>query len=285
MILVTGAGGKTGHAVVRALSASGVDVRAMIRDPGKEAVLRRLGATEIVFADMTVESEVLSGFRNVRAVYLIAPNTHPAEERIGELAIGAAQSAGIEQLVYHSVLHPQTREMPHHWQKLAVEERLFESGLNFTVLQPAAYMQNVAAYWDSILAEGIYRVPYGEGGALSLVDLEDVAAVAARVLTSGEHNHAIYELAGPEALTPAAIAEALNQSLSREVMVELTSLAEWVEEAQAAGTAEYEVDTLKRMFHYYGRYGLRGNPGVLTWLLKRSPTTFTEFLGRLLHTA
>ena len=63
-------------------------------------------------------------------------------------AIRAAQSAGVERFVYHSVLHPQVEIMAHHWQKMRVEEQLFESGLSFTILQPAAYMQNVLAGWD-----------------------------------------------------------------------------------------------------------------------------------------
>ena len=71
-------------------------------------------------------------------LYLIAPNAHPDEPRIGEIAIASARSAGVDQIVYHSVLHPQAREMPHHWQKLAVEELLFGCGTRFTIRLPIA---------------------------------------------------------------------------------------------------------------------------------------------------
>ena len=281
MILVTGAGGKTGEAVVRSLVLRGATVRALIRDPGQAVRLEQLGATEVAVEDLLSASGMARAVEGVRAIYLMAPNMHPEEARIGELAIESARSAGAERLVYHSVLHPQTRAMPHHRRKLAVEEKLLESGLDFTILQPAAYMQNVLAVWDTILSEGRYRVPYGEGGALSLVDLEDVAEVAAKVLTRGGHSDAIYELAGPEALTPAGIARTLSRSLDRPVKAERTPVPEWTEEARARGLDEYALDALARMFHHYDREGLRGNPRVLQWLLGRPPTDFSEFIARV----
>jgi uncharacterized protein YbjT (DUF2867 family) len=181
MILVTGAGGKTGHAVVRELAGRNQRVRALVRRPGQALDLRSLGATEIVVQDLLSAAGMERVVESVHAIYLIAPNMHPEELRIGEIAFTAARTAGVERIVYHSVLHPQTREMPHHWQKLAVEEKLFESGLGFTVLQPGAYMQNVLSYWGTIISEGVYRVPYGEGAALSLVDIEDVDDVNAKM--------------------------------------------------------------------------------------------------------
>ncbi|MFN8458488.1 MAG: NmrA family NAD(P)-binding protein [Anaerolineae bacterium] len=71
------------------------------------------------------------------------PQHAPDEVAIGRAAIAVAKAAGGPRSVYHSVLHPHTEKMPHHWHKLRVEELLFESGLEWTILQPAAYMQNV----------------------------------------------------------------------------------------------------------------------------------------------
>jgi uncharacterized protein YbjT (DUF2867 family) len=171
--------------------------------------------------------------------------------------------------------------MPHHWQKLAVEEMLFESGLGFTILQPAAYMQNVLQYWKEITEEGVYRVPYGERAALSLVDLVDVAEVAATVLTSEEHKGAIYELAGPKALSPHQIADVMSQQLKRKVRSEVIPLNTWVEEARGGGLAGYALDSLTRMFRYYDRHGLVGNSKVLEGLLRRPPRTFLRFVERI----
>jgi uncharacterized protein YbjT (DUF2867 family) len=280
MILVTGAGGKTGHAVVRELAARNENVRALVRRRGQTLDLQSLGATEIVVQDLLSAVGMERVMERVCALYLIAPNMHSEELRIGEIVLTAARTAGVERVVYHSVLHPQTREMPHHWQKLAMEEKLFESGLDFTVLQPGAYMQNVLSYWGTVVSEGVYRVPYGEGAALSLVDLEDVAAVAARVLTSTAHNGAIYELAGPEALSPSDIAQALSECLGRPVKAETISVSQWTKQARASGMERYPLNALSRMFRYYDQYGLKGNPRVLEWLLERQPTTFRQFVER-----
>lgn len=280
MILVTGAGGKTGHAVVRALTARSESVRAQVRRQDQTADLQSLGATQIVAEDLLDPAGMAVAMEGMHAVYLIVPNVHSEEARIGEIAIEAAQTAEVGRFVYHSVLHPQTREMPHHWQKLAVEEKLLESGLDFTILQPAAYMQNVLAYWDTVVSEGMYRVPYGAGAALSLVDLEDVAEVAAKVLTNPEHGGAIYELAGPEALSPAEIALGLSECLGRPVEAASIPVAEWAEQARAAGIGDYPVEALTKMFRYYDRYGLQGNPKVLEWLLGRRSSTFGEVVKR-----
>lgn len=280
MILVTGAGGKTGQAVVEALSDRGAAVRALVRRDEQVPEMAELGADEVVVADLQDPAEMQVAMGGAQSAYLIVPNMHPEEIRIGEVAIAAARNSGVERMVYHSVLHPQTREMPHHWQKLAVEERLFESGLGFTILQPAAYMQNLMPYWNEIVEEGVYRVPYGESAALSLVDLDDVAEVAARVLTTSEFEGAIYELVGPEALSPRQIARRLSARLRREVRAETVSLDDWVEEAHATGLSGYRLESLTAMFSYYDRHGLVGNPQALEWLLSRSPTTFDEFVER-----
>jgi NAD(P)H dehydrogenase (quinone) len=281
MILVTGAGGKTGKAVLRSLGSESGAVRALVKSKGQIPPETRDGVPETVVADLLSLAEMTKAMAEVQAVYLIAPNMHPEEIRIGEVAIAAARDAGVRRIVYHSVLHPQTRQMPHHWQKLAVEERLFESGLDFTILQPAAYMQNVLAFWDEIVEKGVYRVPYGESAALSLVDLEDVAEVAAIVLTEEEHIGATYELVGPEALTPRRIAEVLSRRFGTEVSSESIALDGWAEGARAGGLRGYQLESLSRMFRYYDRYGLIGGSRVLEWLLGRPPTSFHQFVDRI----
>ena len=280
MILVTGAGGKTGQEVLKALSSKGEAVRALVHRQEQVDSASRLGAREVLVADLLDRSGVTSAMEGVRTVYLIAPNMHPEERRIGEAAIASAKNSGVDRIVYHSVLHPQTREMPHHWQKLEVEEMLFGSGLDYTILQPAAYMQNLLPYLDEIMQEGVYRVPYGERAALSLVDLEDIAAVAAKVLTSADHNGATYELAGPEAITPQRVADILSRRLNRVVVCETIPLDTWVVEARAGGLSGYPLESLAKMFTYYDRHGLRGNPSVLEMLLGRQPTSFQEFVER-----
>jgi len=280
MILVTGASGKTGRALIRTLAVKGQAVRALVRRAEQVEPIEALGAEQIIVGNMRDETAMWRAAQGVRAIYHICPNVHPDEIAIGKAATTAAQTAGVKQFVFHSVLHPQTEAMPHHWNKLRVEEALFESGLPYTILQPAAYMQNVLASWDAIVAQGVYSVPYSTQVPLSLVDLEDVAEAAAEVLTAPGHAGAIYELAGPEALTPAAIADALSRGLQRPVHAEQMTIEAWVRSAEESGMGTYPIDTLIKMFRYYDRYGLWGNARVLSDLLGRAPTRFEAFVAR-----
>ena len=73
--------------------------------------------------------------------------------------MAAAQAQGVKRFVYHSVLHPQIEAMPHHWQKMRVEEMLFAAGFEPTILQPTAYMQNILGAWRGVETEGVFRFP------------------------------------------------------------------------------------------------------------------------------
>ena len=282
MILVTGAAGKTGRAVIRALRASGLAVRALVHRPAQAQLVVDSGAQQVVAGDMRIETTMDQAAQGIRAIYHICPNMSPDEVTIGQVTMNAARAAGVEHFVYHSVLHPQTEAMPHHWQKLHVEELLFESGLPFTILQPAAYMQNILASWDTIVEQGTYRVPYAVDTRLGMVDLEDVAAAAAIVLANAGHTGAIYELAGAEVLSQTAVARILEQQLGQPVRAQPVPLEAWERGARASGLGEYQVDTLLQMFRYYERHGFWGNPHVLGWLLGRPPTTFTAFVERII---
>jgi NAD(P)H dehydrogenase (quinone) len=281
MILVTGAGGKTGKAVVRALAAAGAAARVFVRRAELEPTLRACGAAEVVVGDLRSGADLERAARGVQAIYHICPNVHPDEVSIGRAAIAAAQAAQVEHFVFHSVLHPQTEAMPHHWHKLRVEEAIFTSGLPFTILQPAPYMQNVLAGWPAITGRGVYTVPYPTQTRLSLVDLDDVAQAAAKVLVDPGHQGAVYELAGTSPMSQEEVAAGLAEGLGRPVAAVAEPVAAWEQRARAGGLGEAQIATLLQMFDYYARYGLPGNPNVLGWLLGRPPTTFAAFAARV----
>lgn len=277
MILVTGAGGKTGRSVIDALAGQEEPIRAWVRRPQQ---MEGLICADWIAGDMRDAPLWEAACKGVRAIYHICPNLHPAEVAICQLALDAARVAGVEHFVYHSVLHPQTSAMAHHWRKLQCEEAIFASGLPFTILQPCAYMQNVLVYWPSITGQGIYPIPYALDARLSLVDLADVAAVAAKVLTEEGHAGAIYELAGPQPLSQTEIAGLLTAALSRPVRAERVAWDVWESAARQRGMGDEAIEILLAMFRYYDRHGLVGNPNVLGWLLGRPPTPFAELVSK-----
>jgi uncharacterized protein YbjT (DUF2867 family) len=279
MILVTGAGGKTGRTIIRALAKRGAAVRALTRSADTD-----LGASETIIGDMQSPDIWPRAVSGVSAVYHICPNMNPHELSIGRAVIAAAQAAGVNHFVYHSVLHPHIEAMPHHWLKLRVEELLFESGLNYTILQPAAYMQNILAHWPQIVSQGNFPAPYAAEARLSLVHVDDLAQAAAEVLTNpAVHAGATYEIVGTAPLSQIEVANILGRALGRLVQVDVIPLEVWRQQAQQAGLGVYQINTLVKMFEYYQRFGFAGNPAVLTWLLGCAPVSFTEFVEQIVQ--
>lgn len=279
-VLVTGAAGKTGRAIIQALARREVPIRALVHRAEDAAPLQRLGAAEVLAGDMRDAETLRAATLGARAVYHICPNVHPDEVGIGRTALAAARSSGVRQFAYHSVLLPAVEAMPHHWLKHRVEMLLAESGVPFTVLQPCAYMQNLLAQWESIVDLGRLGVPYGVEVQMSLVDLLDVAAAAAIVLTTDGHAEATYELCGPEAISPARAADVFGRHVGRPVRAEKEDVAAWARRARNRGIGEYQTEALVKMFGYYDRHGFTGSPAVLESLLGRRPTSLEEFVAR-----
>ncbi|MEX1143499.1 MAG: NmrA family NAD(P)-binding protein [Anaerolineales bacterium] len=280
-ILVSGAAGKTGLAVIRALAASGAKVNALTRRAEQTQCVSEAGAAHVISGDLADAHLVSKAMEGADAVYLILPNVHPNETALGLIAIKAAKNNGVRSFVYHSVLFPQIEAMPHHWQKLRVEEALVQSGLAFTILQPASYMQNIGPHWEEIKATGLYRVPYSIDADFSLLDLGDVAAAASHCLLEPGHTGATYQLAGPERLTPKEMAREMGHYLGRAVNAIQQPLDEWSESAKAAKLTSYAIETLTKMFLYYDQHGFSGSAQTLEYLLGRRATTFGEYLETL----
>jgi uncharacterized protein YbjT (DUF2867 family) len=280
MILLTGAGGKTGRSLVQALSKV-ESVCAFVRREEHVSGLKSLGAETVIIGNLLDEDAIRLAMEGVRAIYHICPNMNPDEIGIGKLIIREASKAGVEHFVYHSVLHPQTEKMTHHWQKLRVEEMIFESGLTFTVLQPAPYMQNLLSGWKNMIGSGALRMPYSVNSKISFVDLEDVAEAAKIVLTQPNHENATYELAGTPSISHVEVAEIVARVLERDIQAKKEEIGDWrLRVEQNTGMSNYALENLVKMFEYYDQWGLAGNPSVLRWLLNREPTSFEAFIER-----
>ncbi len=280
MILVTGATGKTGQAIVRATAARGMRVRAALHQQNDAAGLRALGASETVVVDLLDRATLERACSGVDVLYHICPNVHPNEVEIGANMLAAAQSAGVGHFYFHSVLHPQIEAMPHHWRKLRVEELLLQSGMSCTILQSTAYIQNLPANLRIDAGGARLIVPYSVEARISLVDLEDVAEVAALLMADERQSGGIYPLVGTDALSQVEVAATLGRLLGREVVAEEMPIEEW--KRKSVNLEAQRMDALVRMFAYYSQHGLSGSTRTLALLLGRAPTSFETVLARLL---
>jgi uncharacterized protein YbjT (DUF2867 family) len=275
MIVVTAAGGRTGAAVVRALWSRGERVRAVVGSRRPRPELTALGA-DVVSADLREAAVVEPLLDGADALYLIWPNFDPGETAGAVGLLAAARRAGVGRVVYHSVLRPQARAMPHHSAKDRVEEVLDASGLRWRVLQPCAYADNLDRQLAEAAATGLFRSPWGLERAQSLVDLRDVAEAATVLLTRDGLDEGTFEAAGPEPLSAPRLATLMAARLHREVRA-----VDVAPDGPVPPLTQYAARCRRLMFDHYRAYGFTGSPLVLESLLGRPARTFAEHLEGL----
>ncbi|MGB8253252.1 MAG: NmrA family NAD(P)-binding protein, partial [Anaerolineaceae bacterium] len=275
-ILVTGASGKTGISVIQSLLDKGYSVRAYVHRSSQANLFDN--RVQLFIGDLSSTHDLAHAMDDVTAVYHICPNMHPGEVSIGRRVIQVAKSAAIEHFVFHSVLHPQIKEMPHHWNKMRVEGLLFKSGLNYTILQPAAYMQNILQYKKAILEQKVYAVPYNGETRIGMVNLDDVAEAAATVICQSCYYGGIYELATHEAPSQVELAQLISQVVHKEIRFEELSRNQWIKDIRKTGMTDFAITTLVKMFEYYETYGFYGNGTTLSAIINRKPKTLIHFI-------
>jgi NAD(P)H dehydrogenase (quinone) len=277
-VLVTGAGGKTGRAVMAALRSAGAQPRGFVRDADRLAGVRHV---EVAVGDQRRVDDLVAALEGVDAVYAIAPNVSPHEVEMGEAVTAACHRAGVRRLVLHSVIHPQLTSMPHHVDKGRVEELLIGSDLAWTILQPNAYLQNLAGALEELRA-GEFEVPYATDAALAMVDLDDVAKFPTRALLEDRGIHGTFELSGPEEVTGERIASVAAELLGRPVTASRLPPERWAE--RHPDLSDVARDRLLAMFAEYDRHGSPGDATVLGAFLARPPRTLRHVLHELLAT-
>ena len=176
---------------------------------------------EIVEGDYTQGQSIASALIGVERVFLIAPLV-PELAQLEANVIHSAANSSVKHIVKLSTLgviqdkrptvRPEPRQYPLHRES---EERLERSDLAFTHLRPAPFMQNLLNFAPAIATGGVFYGSWGEG-RMGYVDVRDVAAVAARVLTETGHEGKAYNLTGPEALSLVQIAKKISVAIGRE---------------------------------------------------------------------
>ena len=275
MILITGASGTAGRAVLAEVARGGEKHRAMYRS--KEDAAKAPPGTETVIADFSDKASLRPALGGVESVYLVCAPI-PDLVRLEANAIEACAEAGVRRIVLNSALGAGDygKSFPGWHRK--VEDQLKASTIAHCILRPNSFMQNVLAYYaPSIRTQGAFYAAMGNA-RISYLDVRDIAAVAAKALFGGEHDGSTYELNGPEALTCAEIAERISRHAGiRAQYVDIPAEAQR-KAMLDQGMPEWLVTALLELQEYYT--GGRGGTvdGVLEGLLGRPPIAMDRFL-------
>ncbi|BCK67472.1 NmrA family transcriptional regulator [Streptomyces libani subsp. rufus] len=239
MIVVTGATGNIGRPLTQALAAAGQQVTAVSRHTAAVP-----NGVRHLAADLAEPAGLKPALAGAKALFLLlSGDLHAAGARPADI-IGQAAAGGVRRVVLLSTLGVVTRPFgPTRIAMRALEDTLRESGLEWAILRPGGFASNALWWAESVRTQQVVAAPFGDVG-VPIIDPADIAAVAAACLMEDRHAGGVYELTGPEVITPRQQTEAIAGALGSPVRFhELTR-----DEARTAMTqsmpAELADDTL-----------------------------------------
>jgi uncharacterized protein YbjT (DUF2867 family) len=250
IVLITGATGQQGGAAVRHLRERGFPVRAFTRDPGQPKARALVGhGIEVVRGDMEDEASLTRAMEDVYGVYSVQDWNQAGIEgeiRQGARVANAAKRSNISLFVYSSVASADQRTgIPHFDSKFRIEEMIRGTGMPYTIVRPAFFMENWLGMRQAIEG-GAISLPLDPAIRLQMVAVDDIGGVVATALERvGKWQDRAIELAGDE-LSMSELAQAFTRASGREVRyVQLP----WDEFEQQAGK---ELTLMYRWFQHTG---------------------------------
>ncbi|MBI2383240.1 MAG: SDR family oxidoreductase [Gammaproteobacteria bacterium] len=277
MILVTGSTGNVGREVVRELHARGAQFKCLVRNPDKAAVLEGAGVATVT-ADMDDPASLEPALAGIETLFLLAaPSSRLMLQELNTVL--AAKRAGVRRLVKISVILADRASaatfMRDHGR---VEHAIESAGIPATFIRPTGFMQNLAPSFGGAVANG-YPIYAPAGDArVSWVDLRDVAAVAATVLTQDGHEQRVYELTGGEAFSYADIAALLSGLLGRKVEYGNVTDAAAEQAFRGVGADPWLAHALVSLYQSYRQGHFAAVNGNIERLTGQPPRTLDAYL-------
>jgi uncharacterized protein YbjT (DUF2867 family) len=280
-ILVTGATGTLGSLIVQRLAAAGANVKALVRKQGKLGFPP--GVTEVV-GDLTDVPSLRAALSSVRTLFLLNAVT-PDEVTQALITLNLAREAGVERVVYLSVIHADKyTNVPHFTGKYTVERMIETLGISATILRPAYFMQNERTVQQAIQDYGVYPMPIGSAG-VSMIDTRDIADIAVAELLRRDTAatplpQVTLDLVGPDVLTGASAAKIWSSALGREVTYAGDDLAAFEKQMASFGPAWLAYD-MRLMMAGIQKLGMNGEANAvdrLQAILGRPLRTYVDFV-------
>ncbi|MFZ6766870.1 SDR family oxidoreductase [Undibacterium sp. Di26W] len=287
-IIVTGATGTIGRQVVEQLVKRGADVRALVRDPSKANFPT---GVDVVQGDLLDVDSLRAAFSGASTLFLLNAVV-PDEYTQALITLNVAREAGIERIVYLSVIHSDLYvNVPHFAGKFGVERMIEQMGLNATILRPAYFMGNDLTIKDVVTSYGIYPMPIGSKG-LAMVDTCDIAEIAAIELIRRERTTVPFpldriNLVGPDTLTGADVAAIWTEVLGRPIVYPGDDTAGFEKNLRQfmPSWMAFDMRLMSERFLTEGMIPEAGDVERLTTLLGRPLRSYRDFVSEIVTLA
>jgi len=283
MIVITGATGQLGRLVIQNLlkERPAGELVAAVRNPAKAQDLAALGV-QVRLADYDRPETLVTAFQGAAKVLLISSNELGKRFPQHRAAIDAAKEAGVQEVVYTSVLHADVSPLGLAGEHRDTEAWLKASGLPHTLLRNGWYTENYLASIAPALQHGVFIGSAGDGRIASAARA-DYAAAAAAVLTRADQAGKVYELAGDEAYTLSELAAQITRQSGKTVVYQNLPQADFKAALVGAGLPEPIADLLAASDVGASQGGLFDDSHQLSQLIGRPTTTLASLVKAALH--
>ena len=250
-VLVTGATGNTGGALLQLLKERDVPVRALVRNE-RDAARLGIPSSSVAVGDFDSADSIAAALEGVDSAYLVTPSSSNAEAqqiRFAELAAAAKVRHVVKLSQLAADEASPVRFLRYH---AAVERRIRDLGIGYTFLRPNLYFQGFLAFRGTIASTGKIFAPIGEA-LVSAVDVRDIAAVAALALTEPGHIGKTYTITGPAAITHSEMARAIGKAIGREITFVDVPVEVFADALRGFGVPQWQVEGLVEDYAHYSR--------------------------------
>ncbi|XOV78692.1 MAG: SDR family oxidoreductase [Aestuariibacter sp.] len=274
-ILVAGATGTNGRALLEQFVQNKVAVRAMVRDAEKAAHLAN-EYVQLVEADLAKPESLTAAFDGIEKAYIVTAISPETPEWFSNF-YQAAKQANVKKLVKFSGLGADVNSPSEVIRQHGYSDQaLIDSGLTYTILRPNSFHQNMFWQAEAIKGSKQFYLPLGEAKQ-SIVDVRDLAEVSFKILTEAGHDNKIYELTGPESLSFHEVAAQLSSVLNEQITYVPVPGQAALDAMLGQGMPQWSADVLVEIQELFatGKYAYVTDD--LAKLLGREPTSFKQF--------
>ena len=276
MILITGATGKTGSAAVQELSNRNIPFRVLIRNEEKLNQITDMGG-EVIIGAIEDDSALNQAMEGVQKALVLLPNSEQ-QLFLEKKVVDAALEANVQHIVKMSSMEavPEaTSPIPKlHMQS---ENYIKNSGMNWTMIKPNFFMQNLLGSGKTIVEQNKFFLPMGEGKA-GMIHTKDVGTVIAKVLSEDGHEGQNYEVTGPEILSFHDVAEIFSKVLGKPVDYINVPIDEYKKTLSQFLTNQWHLDSVIDLFKDIAEGGIEDKTDTFQDLIGKSPCSLEQFI-------